>query len=43
LDANRAQALLHLVELERFDDRFDLFHVLSSREFAGSIPPIQKL
>src|SRR5690606_32945254 len=44
LRADRAQALLHLVELERLDDRFDLLHrfppgqVPSYRRLAGMRP-----
>jgi hypothetical protein len=30
LQADLLQSLLHLVELERLDDGFDLFHVLSA-------------
>ena len=42
LNADRAQTLLHLIQLERLDDRFDLFHLNSPRNELGefySNPP----
>jgi hypothetical protein len=30
------QGLLHFVELERLNDRFDLFHVVASHAFSAT-------
>src|SRR5215471_4162475 len=43
LDADRRQALLHLVQLEGFDDRLDFFHVRASQSpRQNAAPPLTR-
>jgi hypothetical protein len=50
LNADPRERFFDLVELEGFDNRFDLLHIVSSREFwierrsgyASSVPQVEK-